>query len=107
MSLKGIFSSIGLIGLLVFDAALITICFICQQYWWAFFWIGITALVCLFEGLSYAVTGHTISQHWWIWSQKDKKNAWWSLGGIVAFLLSMNFLALHLLAPLLAQLFGA
>ena len=107
MSLKGIFSSIGLIGLILFDAILIAICFICHQLWWAYFFIGITALVIIFEIVSKITTGKTISQHWWAWSQENKKMKWWSIAGIIAFLLAMNSLALHLLAPILAKLFGA
>lgn len=106
MNLKGILSTIGLVGLLVFDAVLIAICFICQQYWWAFFFIGITALVGIFEGLSYCVTGKTISQWWWYWATKDTTSAWWSVGALASFLLAMGFLGLHLAAPLLARLFG-
>ena len=107
MSLKGVLSTIGLEGLIVFDALLITICGICGQWWWMNFFIGITLLVLIFEGLSYLTTGKTISQHWWAWSKTNPKQAWWSLGALASFLLAMNFLALHLAAPLLAQLFGA
>lgn len=107
MSLKGVLSSLGLIGLIVFDAILIAICFICSQLWWAYFFIGITLLVLIFEGVSYWLTGKTISQHWWAWSKTNSKMAWWSLGALLSFLLAMNFLALHLAAPLIAGLFGA
>lgn len=106
MNLKGILSTIGLVGLIVFDALLITICGICKQWWWMNFFIGITLLVLIFEGLSYLTTGKTISQHWWAWSLKKPKQAWWSLGALVSFLLAMNFLALHLAAPLIAKFFG-
>lgn len=107
MSLKGVLSSLGLIGLIVFDVILITICFICGQLWWAYFFIGITLLVGAFEGVSYWLTGKTISQHWWAWSKMNAKMAWWSLAALLAFLLAMNSLALHLAAPLIANLFGA
>lgn len=104
--LKGLLSTIGLLGLLVSDAILITICFICSQIWWGCFFSCITLLVLIFEGLSYLLTGKTISQHWWAWSLKNPKQAWWSLGALASFLLAMNFLALHLAAPLIAQWFG-
>lgn len=106
MNLKGWLSTIGLTGLLIFDALLIAICFICHQPFWAFFWIGITALVGLFEGLAYCVTGHTISQLWWAWSKENKKMMWWSLAAGFCFIMAMNMLLLHLWAPLIAQLFG-
>ena len=106
MNLKGILSTIGLVGLLVFDALLIAICGFCHQWWWMWFFISITALVGIFETTSYILTGKTISQHWWAWSKIDKKNALWSLAALAAFLIAMNMLALHLAAVLIAQLFG-
>jgi hypothetical protein len=106
MSLKSVLSTIGLVGLIVFDAILIAICGICHQWWWMNFFISITLLVLIFEGLSYLITGKTISQHWWAWSEKKPKQALWSLGALVSFLLAMNFLALHLAAPMLAKVFG-
>lgn len=104
--LKGLLSTIGLVGLLAFDAILIAICFICHQFFWAFAFITITSTIGIFEGLSYCITGKTISQHWWVWSQENPKMMWWSLGGLVAFSLAMASLVLHLAAPILAKLFG-
>lgn len=106
MSLKGILSTIGLVGLIVFDVILITICFLCGQIWWGCFFSSITALVLIFELTSYLITGKTISQHWWAWSKTNPKQAWWSLGALASFLLAMDSLALHLAAPLIAQWFG-
>jgi len=103
---KPILSTIGLVGLIFFDVCLIAICFICHQYWWAFFWIGITALVGMFEGLSYCVTGHTISQWWWIWSESSPQMMWWSLAAAFCFYAAMTCLLLHLISPILAKLAG-
>lgn len=105
MSLKGWLSTIGLVGLIVFDLILIVICFLCHQGWWGFFFIGITALVGIFEILSYIITGKTISQHWWAWETENTTMKWAALGALVAFLLAINSLAIHLLSPLLAQWF--
>ena len=107
MSLKGIFSTIGLVGLITFDVILIAICGFSHQWWWMNFFIGITALVGIFETTSYILTGKTISQHWWAWSQTSKKTAIWSLAALLSFLIAMNMLALHLIAPLLAKIFVA
>ena len=106
MNLKGILSTIGLVGLIAFDAILIAIVGFCHQWWWMWFFISITALVGAFETTSYILTGKTISQHWWAWCKTDKKSALWSLVALAAFLLAMNCLALHLAAVLIAQVFG-
>lgn len=107
MNLKGWLSTIGLVGLITFDAILIAICGFSHQWWWMWFFISITALVGIFETTSYLLTGKTISQHFWAWSKTSKKAAWWSLAAAAAFLIAMNMLVLHLVSPLIAQLFGA
>jgi hypothetical protein len=85
--------TVGLIGLIVFDAALIATMFIAREYYWAFFFISITAAVGIFEGLAYLTTGKTISTQY-----KDffKKNALLAAMGLIFFGLAMASLILHL-----------
>ena len=56
-------------------------------WWWFYFWIGLSAVLAIFELAAKIVTGRTISQQFWDW-RKTKAKTWqkWTIfGGMVLF----------------------
>jgi len=60
--------------------------------WWRWFWLGIALYLGLFELAAKLVTGHTISQQYWIFAQTSP--LWWLPALLVA--VGGLGLALHL-----------
>lgn len=87
--------TVGLIGLLVFDVALIVFLSIMKVWWWAVFFGGITFLVIMFEILSFLDKGKTISQQYWKFREEHPVA---SLVAMILFGAAMASLILHLLA---------
>lgn len=86
--------TIALIGLIVFDVALLTTLAIFQQWYWLFFFVTITATVGIFEGLSYLEKGKTISQQYY---QFRKDHPIGSLVALLFFGLAMASLIIHVI----------
>ena len=88
------YKTVGLIGLIVFDIALIAILSFYKQWYWVFFFGTITTTVGLFEGLSKCETGKTISQQYYKFREEHPIG---SLLGLLFFGLAMASLILHLI----------
>jgi hypothetical protein len=87
------YKTVGLIGLIVFDIALLTILSIYKQWYWVFFFGTVTTTVGLFEGLSKCEKGKTISQQFYKFRDEHPIA---SLLALIFFLASMISLAIHL-----------
>ena len=80
-------------SLIIFDVLFIAL-LAWQRVWiWAFFVLGVTGLVVLFEGLWYALEKKTISTEYKLFAQRSPI---WAYLGLGLFLLIAFSLAVHL-----------
>lgn len=89
----GIARTVGLISMIVFDVALIALMFWQGILFWAWFFVGVTTLVIIYEIVAKITTGKTISTQYKEFAQKHPV---WAYTGLALFALSMASLVLHL-----------
>ena len=89
----GIARTVGLISMIVFDVALIVLMFWQGIYFWAWFFVTITAVVGLYEVVAKVTTGKTLSTQYKEFAQKHPV---WAYTGLALFALAMGSLVLHL-----------
>ena len=86
--------TIALIGLIVFDIALLVTLSMFQQWFWVFTFLSITLVVLATEGLAKLTTGKTISQQYYKFRQE---HPFGSLLALLFFGLAMASLIVHLI----------
>lgn len=95
----GVLRTIGLIMLIAFDVALLTILALCHQWAWLIVFSCITAVVGIAEIVCYMLYGKTISTIYKEWIEADKaegKKFGWAYTALACFAFAMAGLVLHL-----------